>query len=84
MGFQVNCDRCGRFMRTVKASEIKSVIKTDPVCDVCLKVEETVLAKVEKYRRQAEVELKRVHVACKALLIETIQEEVAKNYGNPG
>jgi len=82
MGFQVNCDRCGRFMRNISGKDLKSMMEKEITCKVCISVEEQVKTKVDTLKRQADVELKKVHTAYKTLLIETIQEQVAKNYGN--
>ena len=84
MSFQVNCDRCRRFVKHVNGKELKNIIDGEVVCKTCVSVEEKSKAKIDTLKRQAEVEFKRVHTQYKTLLIEAIQEQVAKNYDDPG
>jgi hypothetical protein len=82
MGFQVNCDRCGRFMKNVNGRDLKGMMDKEIVCKVCVKTEDKIVADLDKLKRQADVEVKKVTNAYKTLLIETIQEQVAKNYAS--
>jgi len=82
MGFQVSCDRCGRFIKTAKAEELKALIKVEPICKTCLSVESTLQAKIELLQRKAEVDIKRVCSTYKDLITEEIHKVVGENYGD--
>jgi len=84
MGFQVNCDRCGRFMRTAKAEELKALSKVEPICKTCEKVEADLQLKVANIQRRAEVDIKKVGSVYKDMITEEIRKVVGDNYGDTG
>lgn len=82
MGFKVVCDRCGRFIKNVKATDLKGIMKDEITCKTCLIVEEKIVSRIDILKRKAEAELKKIHATYKDLLTEAIHEQVAKNYDN--
>ena len=82
MGFQVNCDRCGRFMKTARADELKALSKVEPICKTCLDVEAKLQLKVDTLQRKAEVDIKKVVGAYKTMISEEIHKVVEESYGD--
>ena len=82
MGFQVNCDRCGRFMKTVKADELKALSKIEPICKTCEGVEADLQQKIATLQRKAEVDIKKVGNVYKEMITEEIRKVVGENYGS--
>ena len=82
MGFQVNCDRCGRFMRNAKAQELKALSKVEPICKTCVEVEEVLQKKVSDLQRRAEVDIKKVGNAYKTMISEEIHKVVEDKYAD--
>ena len=55
MGFQMNCDRCGRSIRNLSVKELKNLPEDEVVCKNCQKTEKEIRRKVEKLKATAEI-----------------------------
>jgi len=76
MGFRMSCDRCGRFMKNVKASDLKKMRDDEIVCARCQKVEEKVKGDVERAKQVAKNEIDKLCAGYKDTIIDIVQRHV--------
>ena len=76
MGFAMSCDRCGRFMKNLKPSALRSLRDDEIVCDECQKTEVLIRKRVEKIKRKAEGEFNKVLSGLKSQITKAIKAEV--------
>ena len=76
MGFRMSCDRCGRFMKNVRAIDLKKMSDGEIVCPVCQKVEAKVKSDVERMKLVAQGEINKMVDKYKETIIEIVQRHV--------
>ena len=76
MGFRMSCDRCGRFMKNVKISELKKIRDDEIVCPRCEKIEQRVKSDVERMRLVAQGEINKMCEKYRDTIVEIVQRHV--------
>ena len=76
MGFQMSCDRCGRFMKNVPAKALRNMRDEEIVCPVCQKIESATKKRVDRLLKEAQSDLNRTAAAYKELVTDAVRESV--------
>ncbi len=75
MGFAMNCDRCGRFMKNVAAKDLRK-LPQEIVCAPCKKIEASAKATVDQMKRAARADFEKVANSYKETLTELLKMAV--------
>jgi hypothetical protein len=76
MGFRMSCDRCGRFMKNVKMTDLKGLGNNEIVCPVCQKVESKAKGDIERLKNVAQGEINKLVSGFQVQMVEIIQRHV--------
>ena len=76
MGFRMSCDRCGRFMKNVKASDLKKMRDDEIVCARCQKIEDKVKHDVDRMKAMANAEIEKMCGKYRETIIEIVQRHM--------
>lgn len=82
MGFRMSCDRCGRFMKNVKATDLRKMRDDEIVCPVCQKVEARVKQDVERLKLVAQSQFNKMVDEYKQTIVEIVQKHVEESDGD--
>jgi len=78
MGIQLNCDRCGRLMKTISIKAINSLTADDSICKICKESEVEHKKLMEKFKNRLINNASKFGAKWQAEYDELLQQMVAE------